>query len=193
VTAGQRVLIHGAAGAVGQALVTLGKLAGLKMWGTAAAEHAALVRSLGATPVDYRTVDLDALVPDGFDAVFDAIGERGFARSWRATKQGGTLAAYGFSLAVQHATPRWKLAAWLLRLSLWRWWPNGKVARFYSITSMRKHQPAWYRADLETLFALLAAGALHPRIADRITLDQVADAHRRLEAGGLTGKLILCP
>jgi hypothetical protein len=39
----------------------------------------------------------------------------------------------------------------------------------------------------------LAAGKIRPRAAERITFDQVADAHRRLEAGGLEGKLILCP
>jgi len=48
------VLVHGAAGAVGQALLVLGKLAGLEIWGTARAEHASLVRELGATPIDYQ-------------------------------------------------------------------------------------------------------------------------------------------
>ena len=47
---GQRVLVHGAAGAVGQALLALGRLAGLELWGTARGEHAALIRELGATP-----------------------------------------------------------------------------------------------------------------------------------------------
>ena len=47
---GQRVLVHGAAGAVGQALLVLGRLAGLELWGTARGEHAALIRELGATP-----------------------------------------------------------------------------------------------------------------------------------------------
>src|SRR5215475_4559172 len=51
---GQRVLVHGAAGAVGQALLVLGRMAGLQLWGTARAEHAALIRGLGATPIDYR-------------------------------------------------------------------------------------------------------------------------------------------
>jgi len=43
------------------------------------------------------------------------------------------------------------------------------------------------------LFELLAANTIHPRIADRIALDEVPDAHRRIEAGGLTGKIIICP
>ena len=46
---GQRVLVHGAAGAVGQALLSLGRLAGLELWGTARGVHAALIRELGAT------------------------------------------------------------------------------------------------------------------------------------------------
>ena len=46
---GQRVLVHGAAGAVGQALLALGRLAGLELWGTARGEHAALIRELGGT------------------------------------------------------------------------------------------------------------------------------------------------
>src|SRR5215472_16201621 len=50
VSRGQRVLVHGAAGGVGQALLALGRLAGLELWGTARGEHAALIREQGATP-----------------------------------------------------------------------------------------------------------------------------------------------
>jgi hypothetical protein len=53
---GQRMLVHGAAGAVDQALLALGRLAGLELWGTARGEHAALIRELGATPIDYQRV-----------------------------------------------------------------------------------------------------------------------------------------
>jgi len=49
---GQRVLVQGAAGAVGQALLVLGRMAGVELWGTARGAHAALVRELGATPID---------------------------------------------------------------------------------------------------------------------------------------------
>jgi len=51
---GQRVLVQGAAGAVGQALLVLGSLAGLELWGTARGAHAALIRDLGAGPIDYQ-------------------------------------------------------------------------------------------------------------------------------------------
>src|SRR5437899_2944533 len=64
---GQRVLVHGAAGAVGQALLTLGRLAGLELWGTARREHAALIRELGATPIDDQREDFTRVLPGGFD------------------------------------------------------------------------------------------------------------------------------
>jgi NADPH2:quinone reductase len=73
------------------------------------------------------------------------------------------------------------------------WLPGGKRIRIYSINAMRARHPAWFREDLERLFGLLATRAIRPRVAERISFDQVAEAHRRLEEGGLEGKLILCP
>src|SRR5262245_41046386 len=62
---GQRVLVHGAAGAVGQAQLVLGRLAGLELWGTARGEHGALVRELGGTPIDYQREDFTCVLPGG--------------------------------------------------------------------------------------------------------------------------------
>ncbi len=81
----------------------------------------------------------------------------------------------------------------IARLYLWRLLPGGKRARFYSVNAMRARHPTWFKEDLERLFGLLATGAIRPRIAERISFDEVADAHRRLETGGLEGKLVLCP
>jgi NADPH2:quinone reductase len=53
--------------------------------------------------------------------------------------------------------------------------------------------PSYFREDLERLFALLAARSIQPSVAERISFDEVIEAHRRLEAGGLNGKLVLCP
>jgi NADPH:quinone reductase-like Zn-dependent oxidoreductase len=58
---------------------------------------------------------------------------------------------------------------------------------------MRARHPAWFKRDLERLFAMLAEGTIRPRVAERISFDGIADAHRRLEAGGLDGKIVLCP
>ena len=85
------------------------------------------------------------------------------------------------------------MSMWIARLYLWRRLPGGKRARGYSINVTRWRHPAWFREDLERLFGLLASRAIRPRVAERISFDEVAEAHRRLEAGGLEGKLILCP
>jgi NADPH:quinone reductase-like Zn-dependent oxidoreductase len=190
---GQRVLVHGAAGAVGQALLVLGRLARLDLWGTARGAHAALIRELGATPIDHQREDFTRVLPGGFDVVFDGIAEHGYRRSFAALKRGGLLCAYGYSAGVQAQRRMLTMLMWIARLYLWRWLPGGKRACFYSINVMRARHPDWFRQDLERLFGLLAAGTIRPRIAERISFDQVAEAHRRLEAGGLDGKLVLCP
>ena len=190
---GQRVLVHGAAGAVGQALLVLGKLAGVELWGAARGAHAALVRELGATPIDYQHEDFTRVLPGGFDVVLDGIGEEGYRRSLATLARGGLLVAYGYSAGVEAQRRMLTMLGWIARLYLSRWLPGRKRAFFYSINVMRARHPAWFKADLERLFGLLASGAIRPRVAGRISFDEVADAHRRLEAGGLQGKLVLCP
>ena len=197
VRCGQRVLVHGAAGAVGQALLVLGKLAGLELWGTALGEHAALVRELGATPIDYQREDFTRILPNRFDVVFDGIGEDGFRRSFAALKPGGVLCAYGYTASVQAQSRLHSILLLLLRVFLWNrllsFLPGGKQPRIYSINLMRALHPAWFREDLERLFGLLQTHAIKPRIAERISFNEVAESHRRLEAGGLDGKLVLIP
>jgi len=190
---GQRVLVHGAAGAVGQALLALGRMAGLQLWGTARGEHAGLVRELGATPIDYRREDFTRILPGGFDIVFDGIGEDSYRRSFAALSPGGLLCAYGYIAGVKAQLRMLTMLLWIARLYFWRWLPGGKRARFYSINAMRARRPAWFREDLERLFAMLANHDIRPRIAKRIDFAEIVEAHRRLEAGGLDGKLVLCP
>ena len=190
---GQRVLVHGAAGAVGQALLVLGRLAGLELWGTARGEQATLVRELGATPIDYQREDFTHVLPGGFDVIVDGVGEDGYRRSYAALKRGGLLCAIGFSASVQAQRGMLPILMEIARLYMWRMLPAGKRACFYSVNVMRARHPNWFKEDLERLFDLLATGAVRPRVAERISFDEVAEAHRRLEAGGLEGKLVLCP
>ena len=193
VQAGQRALVTGAAGAVGQALLVLGKLAGLELWGTARAAHAGLVRELGGTPIDYQREDYARVVAGGFDLVIDGVGEGGYRRSFAALKPGGLLLAIGFSAGVQARQKMRSILMSIARMYLWRLRPGGRRTRFYSINAMRMRRPAWFHEDLERLLGLLATHAIQPRVAERISFDEVIDAHRRIEAGGLVGKLVLCP
>lgn len=193
VKAGDTVLIQGAAGAVGQALLALGKLAGLTMYGTCRSEHADLVESYGAVAIDYRTEHPADVIEGGADVVFDGIAQDGFRRSWRAVNEGGLLAAFGLSAAVSAGYGPLRTALWYLRPMLWNLLPNGKRAGFYKITGLRRRQPQWFREDLATLFGLLAAGRIRPRVAERIGLQDIPRAHARLEAGSLDGKIVLVP
>ena len=124
---GQRVLVQGAAGAVGQALLVLGRLAGIELWGTARGAHAALVRELGATPIDYQREDFTRVLPGGFDVVFDGIAEDGYRRSFATLKRGGLLCAYGYSAGVQAERPMLTMLMWIARLYLERWLPGGSL------------------------------------------------------------------
>ncbi|PSC03307.1 hypothetical protein SLNSH_19825 [Alsobacter soli] len=77
--------------------------------------------------------------------------------------------------------------------SLQGWLPRGKHIRVYSINLTRVRHPDWFRQDLQALLGMLATRKIRPRVAERISFEQVSDAHRRLEEGHLMGKLVLCP
>lgn len=190
---GQRILVHGAGGAVGQALLSLARLAEIETWGAAHAKHTELIRELGANPVDYDREDFTRVLPGGFDVVIDGIGEDGYRRSFAAVKRGGLLVAIGYSAGAQAGQGMLALLATVARLYLWGWMPGGKRTRFYSINAMRARHPDWFKHDLAQLFQLLRDRQIKPHVAERIAFDQVIEAHRRLEAGGLDGKLVLCP
>jgi NADPH:quinone reductase-like Zn-dependent oxidoreductase len=188
----QKLLVIGAAGAVGQALVVLGKLAGCEVWGAAGARHAGLVRALGATHVDSDGAYGQAL-PGGFDAAFDGIGERGFSRTWGALGPRGHLSAFGVSAAIQRNVSLLRVGLWLAKLWWWNRFSGGRSASFFSITAVRKKHPGWFSADLAQLLGMLKRGEIKPRVAERVALAAIADAHARIERGGLEGKIVLIP
>lgn len=190
---GQHVLVHGAAGAVGQAVLQLGKLAGVKLWGAARGKQASLIREFGATPINYDREDFAHVLPEGFDIIIDGIGEDGYRRSFNALKPGGQLIAIGYSASVQAKQGIVSIMSNIARLYLWRFLPGGKRARFYSINAMRLRHPGWFQDDLTHLLELLRDHAIQPHVAERIPFRQVADAHRRIEQGGIEGKIVLIP
>ena len=193
VVRGQRILVHGAGGAVGQALLALARLAGVQAWGGASSKHAPLIRQLGGVPIDYEREDFTQVLPDGFDVVFDGIGEDGYRRSLAALGRRGLLVAIGYSAGAQANQGMVRALANIARLYFWGWLSGGKRTRFYSINAMRVRRPDWFKEDLSRLFQLLCDHQIKPRVAECISFDEVVDAHRRLEAGGLEGKIVLCP
>jgi NADPH:quinone reductase-like Zn-dependent oxidoreductase len=199
VAPGERILVHGAAGGVGTALLELGRLAGLTVYGTASKPKHDLVTRLGAIPIDYKSEDFVARVAaltggNGVDAAFDPMGSEHLKQSARAVRTGGTIVGYGFyTVANRGSNIVLDVLTQYVRLALWSLPPNRKHATFYDARPLAEKHPDWFRADLTTLFDLLAAGKLHPVIAARLPLEEVAYAHRQVEHAEVQGKLVLIP
>jgi NADPH2:quinone reductase len=203
----QRVLIHGAAGGVGTALLQLGRLAGLEMYGTCSARGASAVSDLGGTPIDYRDQDfvneIHRLTGDGVDVVFDSMGGAHIWRSRKALRPGGTVVAYGLTaslsagrIASGHSGVRHRYrgiaifglyiaGGWLL--------PGRKRVVPYSIQTLKRLRPSLFRQDLMTLFDLLQQKRIKPLIAQRLPLTAARQAHELLGKGGVIGKIVLVP
>ena len=102
---GQRVLIHGAAGGVGTALLQLGRLAELEMYGTCSSRGAQAVSELGGIPIDYQhqefVKEIHRLTSEGVDAVFDPIGGAHLWHSRKALRPGGRVVGYGLTSSLR--------------------------------------------------------------------------------------------
>ena len=200
----QTVLIHGAAGGVGTATLELGKLGGLKMLGTASRGKHDLVTSFGGIPIDYKADDFVARVlqmtaGSGVDAVFDAVAGRNWWRSYKALRPGGKTAGgkligYGMSSVIDQGKPsKLRGAASFALLALLNWLPDGKSARWYSITTEKKRHPEWFREDLAALLELLRNQKIKPLISERLPLRDAQRAHELIEQAKITGKIVLLP
>jgi NADPH:quinone reductase-like Zn-dependent oxidoreductase len=199
---GQRVLIHGAAGGVGSALMQLGHLAGLEMYGTCSSRSASALSDLGGIPIDYQHLDfvkeIHRLTSEGVDAVFDGIGGTHIWRSRKALRPGGKVVAYGLTSSLREgrlASGRrhrfhglaifglYMAGGWLL--------PSRRRVLPYSIQWLKRLRPAWFRQDLIALLDLLQQQRIKPLIAQRFPLAEARHAHELLGKGGVIGKLVL--
>jgi NADPH:quinone reductase-like Zn-dependent oxidoreductase len=204
---GQRVLVHGAAGGVGSALLQLGRLAGLEMYGTCSARGAQTVSELGADPIDYQHQDfvqeIRRRTGDGVDVVFDGIGGAHIWRSRSALRPGGRVVAYGLTSSLREgrlASGRtggrhrfreirvfglYIAGSWIL--------PGRRRVVPYSIQWLKRVRPALFRQDLTVLLELLQQQRIKPLIVQRMPLAAARQAHELLGKGGLTGKIVLVP
>ncbi|MEH6593660.1 MAG: medium chain dehydrogenase/reductase family protein [Halioglobus sp.] len=194
---GMSCLVHAAGGAVGTALLELGRHMGLTMYGTASQSKHAVVKKFGAIPIDYRREDFEAVIGQatdgaGVDVVFDTLGGASWARSYRCLKHGGLLVGFG---AMQLTTGEEKLPALMWGfaklLGLWKLIPDGRSTAFYNIQTRREKLPLEFIEDVQTLFTLLERGELKPAIAETATLEDVVDIHRRIDNAEIIGKAVL--
>jgi NADPH:quinone reductase len=201
---GQRVLIHGASGGVGTALLQLGRLAGLEMYGTCSARGAATVSELGGTPIDYQQQDfvteIHRLTSDGVDAVFDGIGGTNIWRSRKALRAGGKVVAFGLTGSLNQGRTasggsgrrqRYRrIAIFGLYIAGSHLLPGRRRVILYSIQWLMRARPMFFRQDLITLFDLLREHRIKPLIAGRFPLTEARRAHELL-GEGVTGKIVL--
>jgi NADPH:quinone reductase-like Zn-dependent oxidoreductase len=202
---GETILVIGASGTVGTALLDLARHFGLKAIGTCSAANLAAVERFGATAIDYRAGDfvdsVRALTAEraggtGVNAAFDAIGGSHFDRSFACLAPGGILIGYGAQTMAVGRESMIAAGLGLARLKLWGALSllfHGRSARWYSITERRLSHPDDFRADMATLFELLRNGAIHPVVIAREPLAAAKDVHARIDAGGLGGKIVLLP
>ncbi|MEO0561819.1 MAG: medium chain dehydrogenase/reductase family protein [Chloroflexota bacterium] len=195
---GESILVHGAAGGVGTALLQLAKLHDVRCYGTASRAKHDIVRANGGTPIDYRREDFVdrvlTLTGDGVDAAYDPIGGDHWVRSYRALRLGGTLVMYGASAALQNGerNPA-SLLPGVLKLGALFFVPDGRRQVGYFLPTSVMQDRRAFREDLMILLRMLADGEIKPLIGARYPLSAVNEAHERLEAADTTGKIVLEP
>lgn len=162
---GQKVLIQGAAGAVGATMVQLAKNNGLYVYATASGKGLDLVKNLGADEVfDYKSQDVSELLSD-IDLVADCAGGESQAKLFKVIKLGGKL----LSIA---GMPSPELAK-----------ENNIDARFISSNLTAK--------NLENGLSLVKEGKLKPFVSKVFNLEEAAQAQDYVSAGGVNGKVVL--
>jgi NADPH2:quinone reductase len=202
---GQRALIHGAAGGVGTALLQLGRLAGLEMYGTCSVRGAPAVADLGGIPIDYQHQDfveeLRRLAGEGVDVVFDPLGGAHLWRSRETLRRGGRVVGYGAISAIRGeglsstrpgSRQRFRgFAGFALYIAGGWLLPGRKRIVPYSIQTLKRLRPAQFRQDLVALLELLRRQMIKPLVARRFPLSEAREAQELLAKGGVTGKIVL--
>ncbi|MGK5547559.1 NADP-dependent oxidoreductase [Streptomyces sp. URMC 127] len=171
VRAGQRLLIHGAAGGVGHLAVQIAKARGAHVTGTARAVNHEYLRGLGADElIDYTTTDFTSV--EKVDVVLDTVSNDYGPRSLRTLNPGGILIDV-VGVGIDRTAVKAQAEAAGLRF-----------VEFYLEPSP---------ADLEGLAGLVEQGALRPLVEEILPLSDAAKAHELSETGRVRGKLVLVP
>jgi NADPH:quinone reductase-like Zn-dependent oxidoreductase len=168
VSAGQRVLIHGGGGGVGHLAVQIAKARGAHVTVTASESKRSFVRALGADEVlDYGSVDFTDVARD-LDVVFDLVGRGYGERSLRVLRQGGVLVTAVDAMNAELARKA-----------------DAAGVRFAGIMVEPDH------VALDTLSEMVDDGRLTVHLERAFAFEDISDAHRLIESGHTTGKVVL--
>lgn len=190
VKAGDKVLIIGASGGIGTALLQLGKLAGLRMYAAASKSKHSILTKYGACPIDYHTQDFAAVIrqaePDGLDVVVDGMMRLDYIRRGLSLlRRGGRLVSYG---EPDGLAALFRILATLVVTNLL---PNGKAMKLYGTSFYFIGDQRPFLEDWATLFKLLEEGKIKPVIAKTFPLVEAAQANALLESGEVIGNVVL--
>jgi NADPH:quinone reductase-like Zn-dependent oxidoreductase len=176
IQARQKVLIYGASGSVGVFAVQLANHFGAEVTGVCSTANLDLVKSLGAADVvDYTREDFSR-AGRVYDIVFDTVGKSGFSRSLKSLKRGG------FYVRVGGAGRLSSILGGILQ------------EKWASITGAAKvigGMGGGGAGDLSFLKVLIESGKLRTVIDRRYSLDEIAEAHRYVEAGHKKGNVVI--
>lgn len=189
----QRVLVHGAGGGMGTAMLDLCRMMEIKTYGTASQGKHELVESLGGIPIDYQSADFVEVVnrEGGVDMVVDHIGGDHLARSFKCLRPGGTLVSTSSYAAALGRSGTLETVRGLLSLQFWNMWPNNRSALLFDVTPFYKKNPGMYSQDLLALSDHLAAGQLNPILDVTFPLEEGKRALEYLRNGKAKGKVVL--
>lgn len=185
-TSGETALVIGASGGVGTALLELGRLAGITMYGLASQGKHDLLRELGSIPMDYHdghwVDEIRQAVPEGLDAVFDGMSGTYIDLGISLLRRGGRLISFG---EPESLLPVLAKFVWYNLL------PNGKSFKLYGTSRYTFFDRGPYLDDLAVLFRLLEEGTLRPVIQQKFPILEAAQANALLESGHVTGNIVL--
>ena len=204
--AGDRVLIHAAAGGVGIAATQVAKRVGAEIFGTASPAKHDVIRAQGVEhAIDYRDRDfaeeaMRITGGTGLDLIIDAVGPSSFRKDYAILRPGGRLVMYGLS-EVQTGEKR-DIPAVLrglarMPLATMPWWRSFQIMNenkgVFGLNMLK-----WWDAEgldrvLEPLAEGLAAGEYEPVVAEAFAFDRAADAHRFIAERRNVGKVVLTP
>jgi NADPH:quinone reductase-like Zn-dependent oxidoreductase len=166
--AGEKILIHAAAGGVGHFAVQIAKYLGAHVIGTASEANYDFVKELGSDDfVDYTKETFEDVVTD-MDVVFDCVGGDISLRSLKVLKDGGRLVAIagGITDEVKQKAENSRIKALPYRVH-----SNGD--------------------DMEQIAELMEAGTIKPHISKEYSFEEMFEAHRQIETGKTRGKIVV--
>jgi len=168
-----RLVVYGASGSLGTAAVQLAKHLGAHVTGVTSTKNVELVRSLGADDViDYTREDLTKRGPV-YDVLIDAVGKYAFFWGRKALKPGGIYVETDFGPHKLHTLVMWPLSRWI----------GGRRLTFGS--GQRS------KADVQLIQQLIEAGEYRPVVDHVYPMEEVVEAHRRVESWHKVGNVVL--